>query len=429
MSEDIKKVHFGVSEYLEPIIEAEDDVPESLNSPLKARTGLGSTIKKLSPVSGAAQTGDAKKAYDRLLQQAALSMFEDEDADGPNAETVPRAAETPIFYKESATAGHATPSSHQFNRLESQQYNLSPPIPLPAPRSAAHTETHAAAGGTGAAISNDIGSQGPMTPKSNGNSSAQRDFISYRDAHSNSHSFDSGIGTETGNDIHQHLKGLRQEFNVAKNLAGRSTTAASSNNTRNQAYYNAQTPVDFAGLARGGGRDRVLDASLTLENSVADIDVDDLHTSPTAAAILNAHLSSIEPETFSEHPAEDKYNGGENREACSQEGNNFAANSLQSGWRGIAPASAKPLESAPVYQLKGLSLEGGEQRLQSLVSFLTKNAEEFSSHLARVSASKGVVRDEEKSKAHQLKLQTFSSNDLEAGVLRRHQELISNGMI
>ena len=53
-----------------------------INSPLKVSSELGSKIKKLSPVTGAAESADAKVAFERLLKQASVSMFVEEEEDG-----------------------------------------------------------------------------------------------------------------------------------------------------------------------------------------------------------------------------------------------------------------------------------------------------------------------------------------------------------
>ena len=71
MSTQTKKVHFeeGLS-LSEPSFssEAVETSYSGALSPLKSSTVLGSTIKKLSPISGVAQTEEAKNAYNRLLQ-------------------------------------------------------------------------------------------------------------------------------------------------------------------------------------------------------------------------------------------------------------------------------------------------------------------------------------------------------------------------
>ena len=50
-------------------------------SPLKPTSELGGKIKKLSPVTGAAESTDAKEAFERLLQEASVSMFVDDGDD------------------------------------------------------------------------------------------------------------------------------------------------------------------------------------------------------------------------------------------------------------------------------------------------------------------------------------------------------------
>ena len=54
---------------------------ELTKSPLKPTSELGGRIKKLSPVTGAAESTDAKEAFERLLQEASISMFVDDDDD------------------------------------------------------------------------------------------------------------------------------------------------------------------------------------------------------------------------------------------------------------------------------------------------------------------------------------------------------------
>ena len=66
-----------------PFSEHDDtEITNKINSPLKVSTELGNKIKKLSPVTGASESSDAKEAFERLLKEASMSMFvDDEDCD------------------------------------------------------------------------------------------------------------------------------------------------------------------------------------------------------------------------------------------------------------------------------------------------------------------------------------------------------------
>ena len=89
------------------------ETTNKMNSPLKVSSELGNKIKKLSPVTGAAESADAKVAFERLLKQASVSMFMDNEESGRENDTV-----KVIQARESPT----TPTS----RLESTAPDNSP---------------------------------------------------------------------------------------------------------------------------------------------------------------------------------------------------------------------------------------------------------------------------------------------------------------
>ena len=122
---------------LDTSVDSADGV--QLNSPLKANSGIGSTIKKVSPVTGAAGTEEARMAYDRLLREAAVSMFDD-DEDGADAMPIhvplqlqkEICMETPTHHNVGASSSStASPNTSSLNtpsisRLESEHTDMSP---------------------------------------------------------------------------------------------------------------------------------------------------------------------------------------------------------------------------------------------------------------------------------------------------------------
>jgi hypothetical protein len=80
---------------------------ESVKSPLKMNTELGGKIKKLSPVTGAAESTDAKEAFERLLKEASVSMFVDDDEDEIPGVSVTGTPLTPMVVPDKASKGAA----------------------------------------------------------------------------------------------------------------------------------------------------------------------------------------------------------------------------------------------------------------------------------------------------------------------------------
>ena len=438
-----KRVHFTENDYLEPNINdlshEEDDAP-LLKSPLKATTGLGSTIKKLSPVSGAAQTDGAKRAYNRLLQEAAMSMFSNDDENielavigkenKSNASGV-----TPDFYK--VAADIATQNSHALNRLESQQYDLSPPMP----------RGLAPPAGT---------SNAPTTPIS----SSHRDFLAYREAHS---------ATRSG-DIHKQLQGLHKDFLRAQQ-GGISPEGA-------------ESKMEVAGTREVTKARAVLDH----DHDDDDLDTNDAFTgvstesSPATVAILNAHLNSIhfeaEPAVSYVDPADyspryynlsnqgcdtqkisefhdyndsttnkefgcqgssddsDEVQKDAASEACTEDLTITASPKHSDGDATSDPHGVKSYDDSiaaaciglmHVGQLFGMSIQEGEELLKQCSLFLCELENELSPRFTSLGTS-----DSDSTPttiAHAIALQTYSMDALEASVLLKHEQLVAKGVI
>jgi len=426
-----KRVHFtSDDDYLEPNINdlshEEDDTP-LLKSPLKATTGLGSTIKKLSPVSGAAQTDEAKRAYNRLLQQAAMSMFSNDDGDnelaGIGKENKTNASEeTPDFYKVAAEI--ATPNSHAINRLESQQYDLSPPMPRGlAPPS-----------GKGDA---------PTTPIS----SSHRDFLAYREAHSAARS----------GDIHKQMQGLRQDFLHAQQGS--------------LSPDGAQQDLERASKAGTEAKDE-----LNIDDDFDSYTGISTESSSAAVAILNAHLNSIhfdeaepgeslvdQPDSDSGHfdiPKKSEFhdfdNSTINRKFDFQKASGFSEeengnvafeictekqtltakpeHSDSNATSDPHPANceeafivAECIDPAQNGQLIGLSIQEGEELLKRSKKFLSGLDIDLSPRFSSLSTFESSSIPTTVARA--MSLQTYSMDDLEASVLLKHEQLLSQGII
>ena len=432
-----KRVHFGSpDDFQEPDNSNDISLEEEqfLNSPLKATHGLGSTIKKLSPVSGAKQTEEAKRAYDRLLQQAAMSMFNDEDGDDVNAvigkeNTANSSRITPDFYKSAAEI--ATPNSHlhAMNRLESQQYDLSPPMPRGLAPPVASIED--------ASI--------PTTPIA----SSHRDILAYREARSATTSGSSGF-------IHKQLLGSRQDFSRA-HLGSASPPAAEAERG---------TAVETEGEID----------TFEMENRYNGVATE---SSPAAAAILNAHLNSIR---FEEGPAKNfaykpqhnvfvKNNLNQDEklhemlqfyesasemteynllaekpyaisEHADRDANSDSQQMHNSEEASVAPALINPISNAHVIakmethkqmieplcvdQQVVVSILEGEQLLNRHSLFLRKLEEELPRFCSiRKSESNSVPMTTTRA----IELQTYSMDELEASVLLKHEQLMTSGLV
>ena len=435
-----KKVHFSkLYDSLDPLDSNEltanetyalqDDMGMALNSPLKATTVLGSTIKKLSPISGAIQTIEAKNAYDRLLQQASLSMFDGDDVQNEennmknyrtkmegegNKDNVSQML--PQFYQIAAEA--ATPNSHTMIRLESQQYDYSPPIRGSQPFSSDADVSFT-----------------PVTPIS----SSHKEFIAYREAHK----------AISDGDIHKQLQSLRQDFVRAQN----------------------EEDIDVASLVDSDKNSSKVDfrAYSTTDKADAGISMD---SSPEAVAILSAHLSSIAAEkaTLSVLPiylhnpalndAEDMYNKKFSEYETDQAGHypsvahsseqndsvifentqnnlaffdskNSAPESLTNNLHKtkiLEPQDAHAISSDDTAGLSlRLSIEDGLARLSAFRDGLDRVLEDLQPRLGALSLTENHSFP---AKPRQLlELQTYSTDTLEAKVLQRHQQLMSSGAL
>jgi len=440
-----KRVRFGSQDdFQEPTdnsndvsVEEEGDI--LLNSPLKATYGLGSTIKKLSPVSGASQTEEAKRAYDRLLQQAAMSMFSNEDGDDENAgigkeNTANTSRATPDFYKVAAVV--ATPNSHAMYRLASQQYDLSPPMPHGlAPPAASTREVDE-----------------PTTPIS----SSHRDFLAYRETHS---------ATRSG-DIHKQLQGLRQDFLRAQQ-GGASPPAVQE--------AEGGTAVEAEAEAEPDAEVDAFETDDTYSGVVTE-------SSPAAVAILNAHLNSIgmgedesagpyttyqpnhspynEENSINQKETPQLYDSANETAECDSLAENLLSIPQHAGRdfppsdslhmdnieeeAAVAPAHIYPISNDhtrtqiekrqqiaetlrvdKVAGVSGVSIQEGEQLLKQYSLFLMKIEDE----LPRLNSLIGCESDSAPTTtARAIELSTYSVDGLEASVLLKHEQLVTRGV-
>lgn len=392
-----KKVTFGADTLAD---EAEEY--EALNSPLKASTSLGGTIKKLSPVSGAAKTEAAKTVYNRLLKEASMCMFEGVEENESSRENTG----TPPFYKQQASA--MTPGSGT-NRLQSQQFDLSPPLPeVLAP------STPAADGSPAAIIPHN-----PATPVSH----AHKDFIAYREAHSANRSY--GV-------IKNQLQVLRDSFQQAHELG---------DNGSSNSIESAGPDVIFPGPLPSDHNNQHHFQQLLLEQTQSESGINDgiqasneiahdgisPESSPAAVSILSEHLKSIVTANTSADVAA-------NTQIPSDKSSGLVYFSTPESTSKVLSTSTQCQESNIENGMEPSVpiVEEGRRRLNFFATYLQDLTSEFSEQLTEAMSARfptepaGSVGNSIK---HKLTTQTYSLDEVEAKILQKHELLCARGIV